>query len=77
MTLIVTPAQTRVFSFILKALESHGRPPTRVEICKEFGYKSANAAEEHLRALARKGLIRLIPSISRGIEVIAAKPTSL
>jgi len=70
MTLVITPAQTRIFTFILKCLTDRGAPPTRVEICREFGYKSPNAAEDHLKALARKGMIELIPNISRGIKVL-------
>jgi repressor LexA len=44
-------------------------PPTRAEISRELGFRSANAAEEHLRALARKGVIALIPGTSRGIQL--------
>jgi repressor LexA len=46
-----------------------GMPPTRAEIAKELGFRSANAAEEHLRALARKGVIALVPGTSRGIQL--------
>jgi repressor LexA len=44
-------------------------PPTRAEIARELGFRSANAAEEHLRALARKGVIALVPGTSRGIQL--------
>jgi repressor LexA len=46
-----------------------GMPPTRAEIARELGFKSANAAEEHLRALQRKGVLELIPGVSRGIQL--------
>jgi repressor LexA len=46
-----------------------GMPPTRAEIAKELGFKSANAAEEHLRALQRKGVLELVPGASRGIQL--------
>jgi repressor LexA len=46
-----------------------GMPPTRAEIARELGFKSANAAEEHLRALQRKGVLELIPGASRGIQL--------
>jgi repressor LexA len=46
-----------------------GMPPTRVEIARELGFKSANAAEEHLRALQRKGVLELLPGASRGIQL--------
>ena len=48
-----------------------GYPPTRAEIAKTLGFKSANAAEEHLRALARKGVIRIMAGVSRGIRLMA------
>jgi repressor LexA len=46
-----------------------GMPPTRAEIARELGFRSANAAEEHLRALQRKGVLELIPGASRGIQL--------
>jgi repressor LexA len=46
-----------------------GMPPTRAEIARELGFKSANAAEDHLRALQRKGVLELIPGTSRGIQL--------
>jgi len=54
-----------------------GFPPTRADIAKEFGFKSANAAEEHLKALARKGAIEIIPGASRGIRLIDETPNGL
>lgn len=58
---------------ILELIESHmvatGSPPTRAEIAKTMGFRSPNAAEDHLRALARKGVIELVPGTSRGIRL--------
>jgi repressor LexA len=58
---------------ILTLIESHmvatGSPPTRAEIAKTMGFRSPNAAEDHLRALARKGVIELVPGTSRGIRL--------
>ena len=51
----LTPRQRQVLRFIQDALAEHGMPPTRAEIAGALGFKSANAAEEHLRALQRKG----------------------
>lgn len=68
-TLPLTARQTQVLEYIQKHLASHGAPPTRVEIAAALGFKSANAAEEHLQALARKGAIQLISGASRGIRL--------
>lgn len=65
----LTPRQTEVLTLIKRNLEETGYPPTRAEIAKELGFKSANAAEEHLRALARKGAIEMVPGASRGIRL--------
>lgn len=69
----LTARQRQVLAFIGSALEAHGRPPTRSEIAEALGFRSANAAEEHLRALARKGAIELVPGASRGIRLTAAR----
>ena len=66
----LTPRQQQIFDLIKDKLEETGYPPTRAEIALELGFKSANAAEDHLRALARKGVIEMIPGASRGIKVI-------
>jgi len=63
----LTPRQRQILDFIQQALLETGMPPTRAEISAALGFKSANAAEEHLRALARKGVIELKPGASRGI----------
>ena len=52
-------------------MDAHGYPPTRADIAREIGFKSPNAAEDHLRALARKGAIEMIPGASRGIRLPA------
>ena len=63
----LTPRQSEVFAFICKHVGNAGRPPTRREIADHFGWSSANAAEDHLRALSRKGAITLDAGKSRGI----------
>jgi repressor LexA len=65
----LTVRQTEVLEFIKNYIEETGYPPTRADIAKELGFKSANASEEHLKALARKGAIEMIPGTSRGIKL--------
>jgi repressor LexA len=65
----LTPRQRQVLRFIQDRLDEQGLPPTRAEIAEALGFKSANAAEEHLRALQRKGVIDLLPGASRGIQL--------
>jgi repressor LexA len=65
----LTPSQTRVLRFIQHSIHQTGMPPTRAEIAAELGFRSPNAAEQHLRTLARKGVIQLLPSASRGIQL--------
>ena len=65
----LTPRQTEILRLIQRCIAETGMPPTRAEIAKELGFRSANAAEEHLRALARKGVIALMPGTSRGIKL--------
>jgi len=65
----LTPRQTQILRLIQTRIVDNGMPPTRAEIARELGFKSANAAEEHLRALQRKGVIELIPGASRGIQL--------
>jgi repressor LexA len=65
----LTPRQAEILALLRSFSERHHRPPTRVELAKHFGFRSPNAAEEHLRALARKGVIELIPGEARGIRV--------
>ncbi len=65
----LTLRQSEVLEFIRSYIDETGYPPTRAEIAKELGFKSANASEEHLKALARKGAIEMIPGTSRGIRL--------
>jgi repressor LexA len=65
----LTPRQQQVLDLVQSAIERTGAPPTRAEIAAELGFKSANAAEEHLQALARKGVIELVGGTSRGIRL--------
>lgn len=65
----LTQRQQQVLDIIRQHIEQTGYPPTRADIAKELGFKSANAAEEHLKALARKGAIEIIAGASRGIRL--------
>ena len=66
----LTARQKEIIDLIQRHIDDTGFPPTRAEIAKELGFRSANAAEEHLRALHRKGAIEMIPGTSRGIRII-------
>ena len=65
----LTSRQSEVLAFIEEFVEEVGMPPTRAEIARNLGFKSAKAAEEHLRALKRKGAIELLSGTSRGIQL--------
>ena len=65
----LTPRQEQIFDLIKEKIADTGMPPTRAEIADFFGFKSANAAEEHLKALAKKGYIEMLPGTSRGIRL--------
>lgn len=65
----LTPRQRQVLELIQDSLNENGMPPTRAEIATQLGFKSANAAEEHLRALERKGVLEIVPGASRGIQL--------
>lgn len=65
----LTPRQSQIFDLIKEKIAETGMPPTRAEIADFFGFKSANAAEEHLKALAKKGYINMLPGTSRGIRL--------
>jgi repressor LexA len=65
----LTARQQQILDLIQSAIARTGAPPTRAEIATELGFKSANAAEEHLQALARKGVIELVSGTSRGIRL--------
>lgn len=65
----LTARQQQIFDLVRDSIESTGSPPTRAEIAQQLGFKSANAAEEHLQALARKGVIELVGGTARGIRL--------
>lgn len=65
----LTKRQQEIFDFILECMTENGAPPTRVEIADHFGFRSANAAEDHLKALDKKGHIELRSGTSRGIFI--------
>jgi repressor LexA len=65
----LTPRQMQILRLVQRFINDTGMPPTRAEIARELGFRSPNAAEDHLRALARKGVISLVPGASRGIQL--------
>jgi repressor LexA len=65
----LTPRQKQILQLVQRAMHETGMPPTRAEIAKTLKFRSVNAAEEHLRALERKGVIELLPGMSRGIRL--------
>ncbi len=65
----LTSRQSEILVLIQDFIAEYGMPPTRAEIARELGFKSANAAEDHLRALQKKGMLELIPGASRGIQL--------
>ena len=69
----LTQRQKQVLELICNHIQQRGAPPTRAEIAKELGFRSVNAAEDHLKALARKGAIEILPGLSRGIRVRQAQ----
>lgn len=73
LTKTLTARQQEVFDFVKLHLEQTGMPPTRAEIAKELGFRSANAAEEHLKALAKKGVIEIVSGTSRGIRLLVGE----
>jgi len=73
----LTARQSQVLDVIKNCLDETGYPPTRAEIAQALNFKSANAAEEHLKALARKGAIEMIPGASRGLRLADAQPQGL
>lgn len=66
----LTKRQAEILEFLKDWIEEHGYPPTRIEIAQTLGFRSPNAAEDHLKALARKGAIEMISGASRGIRLI-------
>ncbi len=69
MSIKLTARQSQILDLIYNAVDKLGRPPTRAEIAKKLGFKSVNAAEDHLRALERKGYIQISAGTSRGIKL--------
>lgn len=67
----LTPRQSQILALIRESIDTRGLPPTRAEITAWMGFRSPRAAEDHLRALARKGAIELTPGTSRGIRPCA------
>lgn len=70
----LTARQTEILELIKDNIDATGMPPTRAEIAKRLGFRSANAAEEHLKALAKKGVIEILPGMSRGIRLLQEEP---
>jgi len=70
MSTSLTGRQAEILALIRDTLEHDGRPPTRAEICQAFGFRSPNAAEAHLRALEKKGVIRIEEGRARGIRLL-------
>ena len=73
----LTARQQEVLDLIKKAIVTTGFPPTRAEIAEQLGFRSPNAAEEHLKALARKGAIEMMPGASRGIRIVEEQQLGL
>ena len=65
----LTPRQEEILNLIREWIETTGLPPTRAEIAQRFGFSSPNAAEQHLKVLAKKGALDLVPGTSRGIRL--------
>ena len=72
----LTARQEQILNLIREAIQHTGFPPTRAEIAKELGFRSTNAAEEHLQALARKGVIEIAAGTSRGIRLLESSLSS-
>ncbi|OCG15322.1 repressor LexA [Gilliamella sp. Fer1-1] len=70
----LTARQQQIYDLIKDNIQTTGMPPTRAEIAKKLGFRSANAAEEHLKALAKKGAIEMIAGSSRGIRLLLETP---
>lgn len=68
------PGQARVLAFLRQFLFDHKIPPTRAEISQGLGFRSPNAAQEHLNSLQKKGLITLLPGTDRGIRLVTSRP---
>ncbi|KFZ27973.1 LexA family transcriptional regulator [Pseudidiomarina atlantica] len=73
----LTPRQQEILDLIKDTIDATGMPPTRAEIAQRLGFRSANAAEEHLKALAKKGMIEMMPGMSRGIRLVGANDADI
>ena len=73
----LTARQQEILAFIQEFMDTEGFPPTRAEIAAALGFRSVNAAEDHLKALVRKGAIEILPGVSRGIRVLGASDDGL
>jgi repressor LexA len=73
----LTARQQEVLDLIKRSIVTSGFPPTRAEIAEQLGFRSPNAAEEHLKALARKGAIEMMPGASRGIRIVEEQQRGL
>ena len=72
----LTLRQQQILDMIASYIERRGFPPTRAEICEALGFKSPNAAEEHLKALVKKGAISMVPGASRSIKLSSSSEKS-
>ncbi len=75
--LTLTARQQEILSFIQEFMDAEGFPPTRAEIARALGFRSVNAAEDHLKALVRKSAIEILPGVSRGIRILGASEEGL
>lgn len=73
----LTTRQQEVYDLIREHISQTGMPPTRAEIAMRLGFRSPNAAEEHLKALARKGVIEIVSGASRGIRLLMEEEEGL
>lgn len=73
----LTARQQEILYFIQEFMETEGFPPTRAEIAQALGFRSVNAAEDHLKALVRKNAIEILPNVSRGIRILGASESGL
>lgn len=73
----LTSRQAQILELIKEFIKDTGMPPTRAEIANTLGFKSANAAEEHLKALAKKGFIEMVPGASRGLKLVEGSESEL
>lgn len=66
----LTIRQSQIFKYIKRYMAKHGYPPTRAEIREQFKFKSNNAVTDHLKSIEKRGWIKIIPMISRGIKIL-------